>query len=242
MKFSMIPFIFIFQIVFLSLAVRTTLLAKNISNIQAKSLFVIIALLVIWGPISTYFALNGVYKLPFVMNNLPSFWYSMVPILLLMGPWLFSSRFKTSINKIIESVGIHKVVFFEGIRILAIGGIIKGMRGEFSAEFAFFIGIPDFIFGALSLLAGYLLYKKSLPLKWVLFLNIFGFIIIIPFALVVINLGIPGPWHIIHSTPDTVSMLEYPMAVASTVVVPIFVVINVFIINYVLSLKAIRPT
>jgi len=49
------------------------------------------------------------------------------------------------------------------------------------------------------------------------------------------NLGIPGPWHIIHTTPNMVSMFEYPMAIAPTVVVPIFVVINGFVINYLLS-------
>ncbi len=132
-------------------------------------------------------------------------------------------------------------MLFEGIRALAIGGIIKGVQGEFSPEIAFYLGIPDFVFGALSLLAGYLLYRKSLDLKWVLALNVYGFVIIVPGGVVLMNLGIPGPWHIIHSTPDMVSMFEYPMALAPTVVVPIFITVNAFMINYVMSRKCELP-
>ena len=55
--------------------------------------------------------------------------------------------------------------------------------------------------------------------------------------LVLMNMGIPGPWHIIHSTPDMVSLYEYPMALAPTTAVPIFIVINGVIINYLLSQK-----
>ena len=114
----------------------------------------------------------------------------------------------------------------------------QAVEGELSPEIAFYLGIPDFVFGALSLLAGYLLYQKSLDLKWVLALNIYGFLIIVPGGTVLMNLGIPGPWHVIHSTPDMVSMFEYPMALAPTVVVPIFVSLNGFIVSYVVSRKS----
>ena len=78
-------------------------------------------------------------------------------------------------------------------------------------------------------------------LKWVLALNVYGFVIIVPGGQVLMNLGIPGPWHIIHPTPDMVSMFEYPMALAPTVVVPIFITLNGSIINYVMSRKSALP-
>jgi len=210
MKFSMVPFLFILQILLFILAVRATRLKGNIASGEAKPLYGVIILLFLWGPLSTYLALNDFYKMPLVIENLPAFWYTMVPVLVMMIPWGLSASFRASINKVIDTIGIHKVVFFEGLRILAIGGIIKGIRGEFSAEVAFYMGVPDFIFGALSLIAGYLLYKKSLNLKWVLLLNIYGFVLLVPFALVIINMGVPGPWHVFHSTPDMMSMFEYP--------------------------------
>lgn len=231
---STLPFLFIFQMVMMFLAVRTSVRANAISASQAKALYGVLVLLGLWGPITAYLAISNFYTSPFVLEHLPGFFVTMVPVLLLMVPWGLSASFRDSITKVIDTVGLHRVLFFEGLRILAIGGIIKAIRGEFTAEFGFFIGIPDFIFGALSLWAGYLLYKKSLQLKWVVLLNIYGFFIIVPVALILMNMGIPGPWHIIYSTPDMVSLYEYPMALAPTSIVPVFITFNAFVVEYAL--------
>ncbi len=238
---STLPFLFMTQVVFMALAVRSAQRTDRLSPDQARPLYVVIAVLVLWAPISAYLALKGVYTQPAVLERLPGLWITMVPVLVLMVPWGLSANIRDSINSVIDAAGLHKIVLFEGLRVLAIGGIIKGLKGEFSAEIAFYLAIPDLVFGALSLVAGYLLYQKSLDLKWVLALNVYGFVIIVPGGVVLMNLGIPGPWHIIHSTPDMVSMFEYPMAVAPTVVVPIFVAINGFIITYVMSRKSALP-
>ena len=235
---STLPFLFVTQVVLMALAVRSAQRTDRLSPDRAGPLYVVIALLVLWAPISAVFALKGTYTHPAVLERLPGLWITMVPVLVLMIPWAFSADFRDSINSVVDAVGVHTVMLFEGLRVLAIGGIIKGLKGEFSPEIAFYLGIPDFAFGALSLLAGYLLYRKSLDLKWVLALNLYGFVIIVPGGLVLMNLGIPGPWHIIHSTPDMVPMFEYPMALAPTVVVPIFISLNGFIINYVMSRKS----
>lgn len=238
---SMLPFLFVTQVVLMALAVRGSQRASKLSGDQARPLYIVIFLLVVWAPVSAYLAINGVYTEPAVLERLPGLWVTMVPVLVLTVPWGLSAGFRDSINGVIDAVGVHKVVLFEGLRVLAIGGIIKGLKGEFSPELAFYLGIPDFIFGALSLLAGYLLYKKTLDLKWVIALNVYGFVIIVPGGQVLMNLGIPGPWHIIHSTPDMVSMFQFPMALAPTVVVPIFITINGFIIYYLMGRKGESP-
>lgn len=238
---STIPFLFVAQVVLMALAVRSAQRTDRLSPDRARPLYIVIALLVLWAPISAYLALKGVYTQTAVLERLPGLWVTMVPVIVFMVPWGLSAEFRDSINSVVDAVGVHKIMLFEGFRVLAIGGIIKGLKGEFSSEIAFYLGIPDFVFGALSLLAGYLLYQKSLDLKWVLALNVYGFVIIVPGGQVLMNLGIPGPWHIIHSTPDMVSMFEYPMALAPTVVVPIFITLNAFIINYVMSRKSALP-
>ncbi len=238
---SILPFLFVTQVVLMAAAVRSAQRTDRLASDRAQPLYIVIALLVLWAPISACLALKGVYTQPAVLERLPGLWVTMVPVLVLMVPWGLSADFRDSINSVVDAVGVHKIMLFEGLRVLAIGGIIKGLKGEFSPELAFYLGIPDLVFGALSLLAGYLLYQKSLDLKWILALNVYGFVIIVPGGVVLMNLGIPGPWHIIHSTPDMVSMFEYPMAVAPTVVVPIFVAINGFIITYVMSRKSALP-
>ena len=238
---SILPFLFVTQVVLMALAVRSARRTNRLSPDRARPLYVVIALLVLWAPISASLALKGAYTQPAVLERLPGLWVTMAPVLILMVPWGLSADFRDSINSVVDAVGVHKIMLFEGLRVLAIGGIIKGLKGEFSPEIAFYLGIPDFVFGALSLLAGYLLYQKSLDLKWVLALNFYGFVIIVPGGIVLMNLGIPGPWHIIHSTPDMVSMFEYPMTLAPTLVVPIFITLNAFIINYVVSRKSALP-
>jgi hypothetical protein len=238
---STLPFLFLAQLALMWLAVRSARSAEALSSVQARSLYIVIALLALWAPLSAGLALSGFYSNPAVLERLPGLWVTMVPVLILMVPWALSSAYRDSINSLIQSVGLHRVVIFEGLRVLAIGGIIKGLRGEFSPEIAFYLGIPDLIFGALSLWAGYLLYRGTLSPRWVLALNAYGFLIIVPGGTVLMNLGIPGPWHIIHSTPDMVSMFEYPMALAPTVVVPIFVAINGFIISFLLTRNDAQP-
>jgi hypothetical protein len=238
---STLPFLFVTQVVLMALAVRGAQRASMLSGVQARPLYIVIVLLAVWAPVSAWLAINGFYTQPPVLERLPGLWVTLVPVLIFMVPWGLSASFRDSINGVIDAVGVHRVVLFEGLRVLAIGGIIKGLKGEFSPELAFYLGIPDFVFGALSLLAGYLLYKKTLDPKWVLALNLYGFLIIVPGGQVLMNLGIPGPWHIIHSTPDMVSMFQFPMALAPTVVVPIFIAINAFIINYVMGRKRESP-
>jgi len=235
---STLPFLFVAQIVLMVLAVRRAERMVKPSSDWARSLYITIALLVVWAPISAWLAIKGAYTQPAVLERLPGLWITMAPVLILILPWILSADFRDAINRVLASVGVHNVVLFEGLRVLAIGGITKGLKGEFSPEIAFYLGIPDFVFGALSLLAGYLLYQKSLDLKWILALNVYGFVIIVPGGVVLMNLGIPGPWHIVHSTPDMVSMFEYPMALAPTVVVPIFVSLNGFIVSYAMSRRS----
>jgi len=154
---SLLPFLFIAQIVGMTLAVRVARSAGKLSASQARPLFSAIGLLVLWAPISAWLAVHGAYTHPAVLENLPSFWITMAPIFILAAPWAVSETFRESINRVVETVGVRRVMVFEGLRVAAIGGIVKGLKGEFSPELAFFIGIPDLLFGVLSLVAAYLL-------------------------------------------------------------------------------------
>ena len=118
---------------------------------------------------------------------------------------------------------------FEGLRVLAIGGIIKGYKGEFSPLYAKDIGIPDFLIGILALTGAYLIYKGVWANRAAIAINLLGFIVIIPFGIGLINFGLEGPLYYIYETPSTATIFEFPMALAPTVVVPIFVMVNLFV-------------
>ena len=118
---------------------------------------------------------------------------------------------------------------FEGLRILAIGGIIKGYTGEFSLFYAQFIGIPDFLYGVTTLIAAVLIYKGIWKEKSAIIINLIGFIIIVPIGTILMNVGLPGAMYMIEESPSLKTIFEFPMALAPTLVVPIFVMVNLLV-------------
>ena len=72
--------------VMLFLAVRTSAREKAISSDQARVLCFVVVLLGLWGPTNACLAINHFYTSPFVLEHLPGFWITMVPVLVLMIP------------------------------------------------------------------------------------------------------------------------------------------------------------
>ena len=86
-----------------------------------------------------------------------------------------------------------------------------------------------FLFGVAALVAACLIFKGTWKERSAIVINLFGFLIIVPFGLVLMNLGLPGVMHMVDETPSLVSIFDFPMALAPTLVVPIFVVINLLV-------------
>ena len=229
MKFSMLPFLFITQVVAIYVAATITRRSGEINTTQSRSIMAVLALLVLWGAISSFLGLNGWYQSEAFLTSLPGFWITMPAVLIIMLPWMFSTTFRETTNAIIDRVPLHYVMAFEGLRVLAIGGILKAYNGEFSALFATWVGVPDFLFGVAALVAAYLIFRGVWGKPSAIGINLFGFVIIVPFALVVLNLGLPGVMHMVDESPSMISVFEFPMALAPTLVVPIFVTINLLV-------------
>jgi len=47
--------------------------------------------------------------------------------------------------------------------------------------------------------------------------------------MVLINVGLPGAMHMIEESPGLTTIFELPMALAPTLVVPIFAIVNLFV-------------
>ncbi|MGI9457621.1 MAG: hypothetical protein ACR2NU_13740 [Aeoliella sp.] len=229
MKFSMLPVLFLVQLVAIYWATKTTQRSGRISAAQSRLVTAVLAMLVLWGFVTSGFSLSGWYHTDGFLKSLPGFWISMPPILIVMLPWMLSSSFRQATNSIIDCVPLHYVMAFEGLRITAIGGIIKGNRGDFSAFFGNWVGIPDFLFGTLSLAAAYLIFKGIWSKRSAIGINLFGFLVIVPYGLVLMHLGLPGIMHMIDETPDLTTIFNFPMVLALTLVVPIFIVINLLV-------------
>ena len=229
MKFSMLPLLYLMQIVAIYRVTKSTFNAGQITERQNKQVIFILSALTIWGGLSTYLGLSGYYQSKGFLSSLPGLWITQFAVLIVVIPWLASKDLRQGIDTIIDHTPLYLIMAFEGLRVLAIGGIIKGYKGEFSLFFVQFIGIPDFLYGVTTLIAAVLIYKGVWKEKSAIIINLIGFIIIVPFGTILMNVGLPGAMYMIEEFPSLETIFEFPMALAPTLVVPIFVMVNLFV-------------
>jgi hypothetical protein len=129
-----------------------------------------------------------------------------------------------------EKMGFGNVLLFQSLLILAIGGIIKSITGEFSPYYGYFVGIPDFIFAIFAIIALVLNYRKELSKRVYYAIMIYGILVIIPVGMILINTGLPGPLFIYDGNPGISTIFEFPMALAPTVVVPLFIIVSAVVL------------
>ncbi len=225
----MIPFLYLMQVIAIHGAARNTYEQNQITQRQYNKIIYILVALTLWGCISVYLGMNGYYQNEGFLSSLPGFWITQAPVLIVALPWMFSKTLRKGIDRIIDYTSLHTIMLFEGLRVLAIGGIIKGYMIEFSPFYAKFIGIPDFIYGITTLIAAVLIYKGIWKEKQAVVINLIGFLIIVPFGMILINVGLPGAMFMIEESPSLKTIFELPMALAPTLVVPVFVMVNLFV-------------
>jgi len=229
MKFSMIPLLILAQILAIWLVTRR---ANRIGKITGSGMTLIAMLLflfTIWAGASSYLAFSGIYHSNWFLSSWPAFWVTFIAVAIFMVPISVSSGARETVRGVIDATPLHWAVGFQGLRILALGGIMKAASGDFSRYFGFYIGIPDFIFGLSALLMAWFVYKKQVGAKAVIAWNVAGAMIIVPVGMVLMQMGLPGAWLTFTDVPTILTIFEFPMALAPTVVVPVFIMMNLLI-------------
>ena len=228
-SFSILPILYLIQIVTLYRVTKRTHRMGKINLCQSKQVNLTLVVLTLWGGFSTYLGVSGYYQSHGFLSSLPGLWITQVPVLIVMLPWMLIKTLRQGIDEIIDQTPLHLIMCFEGLRTLAIGGIIKGYIGEFSLFYAKFVGVPDFLYGVTTLVAAVLIYKGVWKEKAAIIINLVGFIIIVPFGMVLINVGLPGTMFVVEESPGLNTIFEFPMSLAPTLVVPIFVIVNILV-------------
>ncbi len=206
--------------------------ARKQGFIEPRGLLYIViglALLSIWAVTVTWFAKSGTFATDSFLASWPALWLTGIAVLIVEIPMVFSKKVKETINKIIDATPLHWLVAFHGFRILAIGSILKAHSGEFAWYFGMFIGIPDFIFGVTAIILLPLVYAGKISEKFIAIWNYLGALIIVPTALILMQLGLPGPLQQFTATPTIATIFEFPMVLAPTVCVPVFAMANLFV-------------
>jgi hypothetical protein len=183
-----------------------------------------LAVLGAWGVTTSHLAIAGDYETQTFYSRLPGLWLPLVPITLTAGLVLASPSFRYALLTI-ASRHTRAMVLIHALRIAALGSFYKASIGTFPAFFAYFVGLPDFLFG-LSALALALSGKwNALGQRGLIAWNLIGIAVILP-APILIQLGLPGPYYTFTSLPDGRALFEYPMVLAPTLVVTFFITMN----------------
>jgi hypothetical protein len=136
MKFSMLPILLLIQLMVIYRVTKSTETSGNINSNQRNLVNTILVGLGVWAVMSSYFSLNGMYQTEAFLASLPGLWITQIPILVVMIPWMLSKSLRQATDSIIDHTPLSLIMAFVGLRVFALGGIIKGYKGEFSPLFA----------------------------------------------------------------------------------------------------------
>jgi hypothetical protein len=208
----------------LAFCVFITLKARNnrsITPAEAGSVHLLLLVLFIWTLVSTVLGIRGLHASPALMERVPLLWQACVPVAVVGVGLLLSRNFRSALSGIASGTPWHWVVLLQALRIGALGGVVKGIRGEVTSNFVFWVGVPDFLYGVSALVMGRLVLKKAVGNGALMAWNLIGAAIILLPTFLFMN-----HWM---QEPGFVFIFEFPMVLAPSIVVPMLVLFNLLL-------------
>ena len=163
------------------------------------------------------------------LSTLPGLWLSAATLAVCALPALLSARIRDALRHVVDSVPPRWLAYFHALRIGALGTAYKTWIGEFPVAFEWIVGVPDLLFGLSALWAGARLRRGALSRRGFLAWNLLGVLVIVPTAPLVLQLSLPGPLQLFDALPDGRAVLAFPMSIAPSIGVPLFVLMNLWV-------------
>ncbi len=219
MKVSVLPILAIILFIFCIGITRRARLNQSISVAEGRSVYDLLLAFFAWTVIAVVLGIKGIH--PSLMEQIPVLWQACVPVVLLTIGLIFSRTLRSGLRGIVVTTPWHWLVFAHALRIGAIGGVLKGLKGEITSGFVLWIGIPDFLFGLSALVVGWLLLRNAVSHSFLAVWNLVGA------SLVLLPTFIPMNYWM--NEPGFVFIFEFPMVLAPSIVVPIFIFLNLLL-------------
>ncbi len=216
MKLSILPIFVAIVFIFCAGITRRAKSHQAINAAEARSVYALLLAFLAWTVVAVVLGIKG--KHLELMARVPFLWQAFVPVVLLSTAFTFSGTLRSGLRGIATSTPGHWLVFIQALRIGALGGIMKGIRGEITSGFVFWIGIPDFLFGVSALVVGWLLMRKAVGPRFLIAWNLVGF------ALIILPTFVPMNYWM--NEPGFTFIFEFPMILAPSIVIPTFISLN----------------
>ncbi len=216
MQLSVLPVFVAFVLIFCLAITRRAKSNASITAGQALRVYGLLLTFFVWTLFAVVLGVQGRHVE--LMAHIPLLWQSFVPVLLWSTAFIFSSTLRSGLRGIATTTPAHWLVFVQALRIGALGGIVKGIRGEVTSSFVFWIGIPDFLFGLSAIGVGWLALRRTVGPRFLIAWNLLGF------ALIILPTFVPMNYWM--NDPGFTFIFECPMVLAPSVVVPMFISLN----------------
>lgn len=225
MKFSSVPLLFVAIAFFWVWITRASSRRGELTSQQVRAIHVWLGLLATWGVVTTLLARLGAYQSMTFYSMLPGLWLPMAPVVLSLAlVWCWPS-FRSALWITTTRTSPQAFLWLHALRIAAIGSVIKCAQGLLPSSFVIPVGVPDLLFGLISLGLA-VSYRRHPPGRTALIAwNLAGMGVLMP-APILMQLGLPGRFHTFVSQPDASTLFQFPMVLAPTLIVTLLFFLN----------------
>ncbi len=221
MQFSTLPILIAVIFGFLWFLSRRIHRLGSINSSQRNWLVVLLLILLIWGGYIGYQSSVGIFATEDFLSLLPGYWLPYVPVVIAITLTLLVTPLRIGLRKLVDETPYHWLTAIHGLRILALGTLIKASIGVFPEKFAWFVGGMDLLFGLSAIAVTLLVHRGRLTDGFLLVWHLIGALVIVA--------PVAGLMHVFMQEVLFSKLFAFPMVLAPALVVPSFVMLNLLV-------------
>ncbi|MFV1998547.1 MAG: hypothetical protein ACC641_11120 [Acidiferrobacterales bacterium] len=234
MQLSVIPVLVIVIFGFLIFFIRKLYSLGQLNTAKKNWFQILLVILLVWGGFSGYLSSSGIYVSADFLQLAPGYWLPYIPVIITVTLVLLITPLRNGLREFVDYVPDYWLTGIHVLRILALGALIKATMGLFPEKFAWYVGIPDLLFGLSAIPVTLLVRQQRLKNNILVFWHLTG-------ALVIMIPTI-GFMHIFMKERIFSELFTFPMALAPTLVVPMLVMLNLMVVWRLLERKFITKS
>lgn len=222
---TIIPFLLLFQLLFLPFLAWKTWHNKYIDRTQFKAILIPIVGLTTWAAITILLGITRISESENFYQLYPALWLPVIPIAIIFAS-LILPKVREGIGSILTATPASWLVLVQAGRISALGTAYHTLQGTFPLYFEVAVGIPDLCFGFSALIVAILAIQHKLGSRTLIIWHLLGCLIIVPTAPLLLQLGLPGALQVFTQPPTAEAVYTFPLSLAPMIIVPNFVTFN----------------
>jgi hypothetical protein len=171
-------------------------------------------------------AIRGTYLDPQALRFLPLLVGFLVPTTLVAVSLWRSDELRAACRKVVMWLPLGWLIGVQGIRVTALGTIVKYVNGELPAHFILPVGVPDFLVGLSA--APLALWAAPRAASWrtpLVIWNLLGILLFL-YAGFALHFSVQTPIQLFTSGPTTEAVFQFPLALVPTFLAPFFVAVH----------------